>query len=105
MRIDQTHKPWLIVTVAATAIGALVYVPYAMHAPMPGGGTPIGLMFLGSLALGLMIFFCGARSAFASGFRYGVSGAPRYGCARTSGSAFWLCRWCSSTPHSMREAR
>jgi len=55
MRIDRTHKPWLMVTVAATLIGALVYVPYAMRTPMPGGGTPIGLVF-GSLALGLMIF-------------------------------------------------
>jgi hypothetical protein len=55
MRIDQTHKPWLMVTVAATAIGAIVYVPYAVRTPLPGGGTPIGLAF-GAVALGLMIF-------------------------------------------------
>ena len=55
MRIDSTHKPWMIVTLAAIAVGVLVYVPYAIHTPEPGGGTPIGLMF-GSIALGLMLF-------------------------------------------------
>ena len=55
MRIDSTHKPWMIVTLAAIAVGALVYVPYALHTPVPGGGTGIGLM-IGSVALGLMLF-------------------------------------------------
>ena len=55
MRIDSTHKPWMIVTLAAIALGALVYVPYALRTPVPGGGTGIGLMF-GSVALGLMLF-------------------------------------------------
>jgi hypothetical protein len=55
MRIDQTHKPWMMVAATATVIGAIVYVPYAIHTPMPGGGTAIGLMF-GGVALGLMIF-------------------------------------------------
>ena len=55
MRIDETHKPWLIFTVAAVVVGAAVYVPYAMTTPNPGGGTAIGLTF-GSIALGLMLF-------------------------------------------------
>jgi hypothetical protein len=55
MRIDETHKPWMIVTLAAIAVGVLVYVPYVLHTPEPGGGTGIGLMF-GSVALGLMLF-------------------------------------------------
>ena len=55
MRIDQTHKPWMIVTIAAIAVGTLVYVPYAMRVAQPGGGTAIGLMF-GAMALGLMLF-------------------------------------------------
>jgi hypothetical protein len=55
MRIDQTHKPWMIGTVAATLVGACVYAAYAMYTPIPGGGTPIGLIF-GTLALGLMLF-------------------------------------------------
>jgi hypothetical protein len=55
MRIESPHKPGMIVTLAAIAVGVLVYVPYAIHTPEPGGGTPIGLMF-GSIALGLMLF-------------------------------------------------
>ena len=55
MRIDETHKPWMIFTVAAVVVGAAVYVPYAMMTPNLGGGTAIGLCF-GALALGLMIF-------------------------------------------------
>ena len=55
MRIDGTHKPWMIGTVAAIVLGAAVYIPYALRSPAPGGGTVIGLIF-GSIALGLMLF-------------------------------------------------
>jgi hypothetical protein len=55
MRIDSTHKPWLIFTVAAIVAGAAVYIPYEIYTPVPGGGTAIGLTF-GSIALGLMLF-------------------------------------------------
>ena len=55
MRIDATHKPWMIATAAAIVLGAAVYIPYALTAVAPGGGTPVGLIF-GSIALGLMLF-------------------------------------------------
>ncbi len=55
MRIDQTHKPWLYFTLAAIALSAIVFIPYARTATQPGGGTPIGLTF-GVLALALMVF-------------------------------------------------
>jgi hypothetical protein len=55
MRIDETHKPWFIFTIAATAVGAAIYAVYAINTPLPGGGTPIGLIF-GTLTLGLMLF-------------------------------------------------
>jgi len=55
MRIDQTHKPWMVLTAAAIVVGVLVYVPYALRTPVPEGGTAIGLAF-GTLALGLMLF-------------------------------------------------
>jgi hypothetical protein len=58
MRFDQSHKPWMIGTIAATLVGACVYAAYAIYTPVPGGGTGIGLMF-GSLALGLMLFAAG----------------------------------------------
>jgi hypothetical protein len=55
MRIDHTHKPWMILTMAATLLGTAIYILYAMHTDEPGGGTGIGIMF-GVIALGLMIF-------------------------------------------------
>jgi len=55
MRIDETHKPWFIFTVAAIAVSACVYAVYAVYTPQPGGGTVVGLIF-GSLTLGLMLF-------------------------------------------------
>lgn len=55
MRIDHTHKPWMILTAAATLLGAAIYIPYAMRAATAGGGTGIGIAF-GVVALGLMIF-------------------------------------------------
>ena len=55
MRIDETHKPWFIFTIAAIAVSACVYTVYAIDTPLPGGGTAVGLLF-GSLALGLMLF-------------------------------------------------
>jgi hypothetical protein len=55
MRIDSTHKPWLIFTVVAIAVGTAVYIPYALYTHVPGGGTAIGLTF-GSIALGFMLF-------------------------------------------------
>ena len=55
MRIDRTHKPWAILTAAATVLGACIYAVYAWRTPEPGGGTVVGLIF-GVLAIGLMIF-------------------------------------------------
>ncbi len=55
MRIDSTHKPWLIFTASAIVAGAAIYIPYVLYTPVPSGGTAIGLTF-GSIALGLMLF-------------------------------------------------
>ena len=55
MRIDSTHKPWLIFTCAAILVGTAIYIPYEIKTPVPGGGTIIGLTF-GSIALALMLF-------------------------------------------------
>jgi hypothetical protein len=55
MRIDHTHKPWMLVAAAGTVAGALIYIPYAIYSAAPGGGTGIGLAF-GGLTLGLMVF-------------------------------------------------
>jgi hypothetical protein len=55
MRIDETHKPWAILTAAGTVAGAIAYAIYAVLTPAPGGGTAVGLTF-GVIALGLMLF-------------------------------------------------
>jgi hypothetical protein len=55
MRIDHTHLPWMWITAAALGAGLLLYVPYALRSPVPGGGTTIGLTF-GVIALALMVF-------------------------------------------------
>ncbi|HYL75503.1 MAG TPA: hypothetical protein VEU96_14925 [Bryobacteraceae bacterium] len=63
MRIDKTHKPWLIVTVALLVLGAIVYVLYARSAPGgPSGGSALGLTFgIAGYALMLYAGLLGAR--------------------------------------------
>ncbi len=103
MRIDQTHKPWMIVTLAATLRWACwSYVPYAIHTPVPGGGTPIGLMF-GSHRAGTDVVRRAAERAQALP-HMAHRARRRSGCARTCGWAFWRCRWCCSTRRSTRAA-
>ena len=63
MRIDRTHRPWMIVTVIVLAIGTTAYVLFDVRSPAgPRGGSPIGLAF-GSAGYGLMLYagLLGAR--------------------------------------------
>src|SRR6266436_3723197 len=63
MRIDRTHRPWLMFTLIALAIGAAVYVLYAVRSPGgPRGGNALGLTF-GITGYALMLFagLLGAR--------------------------------------------
>lgn len=73
MRIDRSHFPWLLFTLVATALSALLYLanfhpqrlPYPV--PLPGflgevpptrqaiGATPLGLIF-GAIAFGIFLF-------------------------------------------------
>ena len=63
MRIDKTHKPWLVVTVALLVLGAIAYVVYAKSAPGgPTGGSGWGLTFgIAGYALMLYAGLLGAR--------------------------------------------
>jgi hypothetical protein len=63
MRIDRTHRPWLIITLIALATAAIAYGLYAAgSAGGARGGSAIGLTF-GSAGYALMLFagLLGAR--------------------------------------------
>lgn len=63
MRIDRTHRPWLLVFIALLATASVVYFIYArLSVAGPRGGSPTGLAF-GVAGYGLMIYagLLGAR--------------------------------------------
>lgn len=56
MRIDRTHKYWLVASLAILAAATAVYVPYAAGSPAgPSGGSTIGLGF-GIIGSAFMVF-------------------------------------------------
>jgi len=63
MRIDETHRVWLIASILILGAATAVYVIYALAAPHgPSGGSTIGLVF-GFTGFGFMIYagLLGAR--------------------------------------------
>jgi Ca2+/Na+ antiporter len=65
MRIDRTHHGWLMGTIAALVVSAIAYVPYALSARGPRGGSVIGLVY-GSIGFAFMLFagLLGLRKRF-----------------------------------------
>ncbi|MEO6120495.1 MAG: ferric reductase-like transmembrane domain-containing protein [Terriglobales bacterium] len=58
MRVDQTHRPWLIGTAAALLISLAVYATVAVRfREIPRGGSPLGLTF--GIAGFLLMLFAG----------------------------------------------
>jgi hypothetical protein len=56
LRIDQTHRKWLVASLIILAMAAAVYIPYAIRAPHgPKGNTAIGLAF-GIVGFVFMLF-------------------------------------------------
>jgi hypothetical protein len=56
MRIDHTHRPWLIFSVFITVLSSALYIWFAAARPNgPSGGSVIGLIF-GSVGFAFMIF-------------------------------------------------
>jgi hypothetical protein len=56
LRIDRTHKYWLVASLAILATAIAVYVPYAASSPAgPSGGSPVGLAF-GIIGSAFMVF-------------------------------------------------
>jgi hypothetical protein len=63
MRIDRTHRPWVISTVALAIVGMAAYILYTVDTPGgPRGGSPIGLTF-GIVGYAMMLYagLLGAR--------------------------------------------
>jgi len=63
MRIDKTHRPWMVATGIAFAVSLFVYIVYAVGAPGgPRGGSALGLTFgIAGYALMLYAGLLGAR--------------------------------------------
>ena len=63
MRIDQTHRPWVIATIALAIISTAAYILYAVETPGgPRGGSAMGLTFgVAGYALMLYAGLLGAR--------------------------------------------
>lgn len=55
MRIDQTHRPWLIASCLILGGSLAIYIAYAALSAKIGGGTPVGLFF-GTVGFGFMLF-------------------------------------------------
>jgi hypothetical protein len=63
MRIDKTHKPWMMVTLAALLASTAAYVVYSVQSPSgPRGGSAAGLTF-GIIGYAMMLYagLLGAR--------------------------------------------
>jgi len=63
MRIDETHRVWLVASIVILGAATAVYVIYALSAPHgPSGGSFFGLIF-GFIGFGFMIYagLLGAR--------------------------------------------
>lgn len=56
MRIDQTHRRWLVISIVILGVCGVVYIPYD-YFTLGGarGGTVIGIIY-GSIGFGFMIF-------------------------------------------------
>lgn len=63
MRIDQTHRPWIAVTIAAALASMVVYIVYVVRSPGgPRGGSALGLTFgIAGYVLMLYAGLLGAR--------------------------------------------
>ena len=66
MRIDRSHRSWMIASISIVAVGLLLYIVLALNSPQgPRGGSILGLIF-GSLGYALMLFagLLGVRKKF-----------------------------------------
>jgi len=55
MRIDKTHRTWAIATLAVLVAAVVLYVPYALRAEQPSGGSWPGLTY-GIAGFAMMVY-------------------------------------------------
>src|SRR5690349_1435130 len=55
MLIDGSHKPWAVGSAVILVVAAGAYVPYALQAIRPAGGSAMGLTY-GSVGFACMVF-------------------------------------------------
>lgn len=63
MRIDRSHRSWLIATAILFGVATIAYIPYALTSTVgPSGGSALGLIY-GISGYGMMLFagLLGAR--------------------------------------------
>ena len=63
MRIDRTHRPWFLLTIALLVVGGVAYAIYSsLSVNGPSGGSAVGLIFA-SIGSAMMLFagLLGAR--------------------------------------------
>jgi hypothetical protein len=63
MRIDRTHRPWVVATIVLAIVSTIAYIIYAVETPGgPRGGSALGLTF-GIIGYAMMLYagLLGAR--------------------------------------------
>jgi hypothetical protein len=63
MRIDRTHRPWMLAAIAVLVVATAAYIPYVLGSPgEASGGSAMGLVY-GIAGYGLMLYagFLGVR--------------------------------------------
>ena len=101
MRIDRTHRPWLIGSCLFLGLLLLIYIPYALFSSKVGGGTPLGILY-GVIGFGFMLF--AAALGIRKRFPIWRIGRAQHWMRGHSGSTRWRCPSSSSTAHSISEA-
>src|SRR5437879_6544221 len=63
MRIDESHRPWAVASVAILAVAVIAFVPYAIYHPGGAGGNTWPGLIYGVLGYCMMLYagLMGAR--------------------------------------------
>jgi len=89
LRIDSTHRKWLVASLIILGVSAIIYAIYAASSPVgPSGGSATGLAF-GVVGSAFMIF--AGLLAGRKKWRCGDWAARKPGCVAISGLEPSVC--------------